>query len=344
MLHNGTVLAEHRGGGLRISTTTEILTSFSRRATLPSGRELDLHRSRWDGPLDGEEFEYCRQRGIPLGYDCAQTGWVTQTCTDEWSADPTSDDRPRLAAPVATADPEQRAAQLRGVVAAEAKRILADVRQGSVSFDEAHQRITSVAADALRGFENGQSLSTSDLCHWTIQSAVADALGTVRGPRHEPPSPSGPGGVTFRSWTTLDAAVYVELLGNPRVWEYLPEPFPSPFTEDTARILIEVAAIAFHHEAVAIEVDGRPIGQCLLRFDQPFAGARAAEVAYWLGENHWGQGWMSRVLPIFTAQSFRSHRVDVIYAWISKDNEASIRVAQRAGFQRDTYPNEGQAR
>jgi RimJ/RimL family protein N-acetyltransferase len=334
----GIVLAAH--GGVLSSTTTEILTSLSGRVTLPSGRVLDLYRSRWDGPLDGEEFEYCRQRGIPLSYDCAQIGWVTQTCTDDWIADPAPVDRPTLAAPVATVDPEQQAAQLRGVVAAEAKRVLADVRQGRISFDAAHERITSTAADELRSFQHEHGLSTSDLCHWALQSAVADALGTIRGPRHEPASPAGRRGVTFRPWTTHDAAVYLELLGNPRVWDYLPEPFPSPFTEDTARTLIEVAAIAFHHEAVAIEVDGRPIGQCLLRFDRPFAGARAAEVAYWLGERYWGQGWMSGVLPIFTARSFRNHRVDVIYAWISKDNEASIGAAQRAGFQRDSYPNE----
>jgi RimJ/RimL family protein N-acetyltransferase len=209
-----------------------------------------------------------------------------------------------------------------------------------MSLDEAHQRLLRAAAEALHVFENEQGLSSSDSCHWTLQTAVADALGAMRGPSHETPSQSGSAVVTFRPWTIHDSAVYVELLGNPRVWEYMPEPFPSPFTEDTARALIDVAAIAFHHDAVAIEVDGRPIGQCVLRFDQQFAGVRAAEVAYWLGENYWGQGWMTRVLPIFTAHSFRRHQVDVIYAWIRTDNEASIRAAQRAGYQRDTYPDE----
>jgi RimJ/RimL family protein N-acetyltransferase len=255
-------------------------------------------------------------------------------------ADLTSGHRGSLAFPFATADPEQRASQLRDVVNADAKRVLADVRQGRMSFDEARERLMCAADDALRAFEEEQGFSTSDLCHWTLQTAVADALGAMRGPRHQTPSLAGPAAVTFRSWTSLDAAIYVELLGNPKIWEHLPEPFPCPFTEDTARILIDVAGIRFHHNAVAIEVDGRPIGQCLLRFDQPFAGVRAAEVAYWLGENYWGQGWMTRVLPIFTSQSFLRHRLDVIYAWISKDNRASIRVAQRAGYQRDTYPGE----
>lgn len=325
-------------GGLRGSAQTET----ERRATLPDGRVLDLNRSRWDGVLDPEEFEYCRLHGVPLGFDCAQNGWVTQTCTDEWRSVEMPDDRPSpAAAQIGDSGPEHRAAQLRTIVEADTERILPHVRHGQMSFDEAQQRLTSAAADALRGFETEHGISTADLCHWTLQSAVADALGAERGPRHQPPPQTlGPGTITFRPWTTLDATVYVELLGNPNVWEYLPEPFPSPFTEETARTLIEVAAIAFHHEAVAIEVDGRPIGQCLLRFNQPFAGSRAAEVAYWLGEDHWGQGWMSRVLPMFTSQSFSRHRVDVIYAWISQGNGASIRVAQGAGYQRDAYPDE----
>lgn len=43
---------------------------------LPSGRQLDLRRSRWDGVLDAEEAAFCRANGIALAYDPAQIGWV----------------------------------------------------------------------------------------------------------------------------------------------------------------------------------------------------------------------------------------------------------------------------
>lgn len=325
-----------RGHVLDARADTE--TSDPGWATLPSGRTLDLGRSRWDGVLDREEYEYCRQHDIPLGYDCTQIGWVIESCADESSAAPMSHALPGPA--VDTADPERRAIGLRGVVEASVARILADVRAGRMSLDAAQLRLELDVAQSMKGFASEHGLPISDLCHWALESVVSRSLGAVRGPRLQSPPASDAAAFAFRPWVPDDAGVYFELLGNPRIWEYLPEPFPSPFTPETARTLIEVASISFHHETAAVEVDGRPIGQCLLRFDQPFAGARASEVAYWLGEEHWGKGLMSRILPVFTHRSFRRHGVDVIYAWIMKDNVASTRVAECAGYQRAPVPFE----
>jgi RimJ/RimL family protein N-acetyltransferase len=310
--------------------------------TLPSGRTLDLYRSRWDGVLDREEYEYCRQHGVALGYDCAQLGWVAQTFSDELGGSLRPEMSTGRATHAAVVDSEQRTLELRGVVEAEAERILTEVRQGRMSLDVAQQRLALVVALSMKPFASEFGLSDCDLGHWVLESAVADALAKVRGPLHQPPVVPESRAFVFRSWTPDDAAAYTDLLGNPRIWKYLPEPFPSEFTLDTARTLIEVSSIGFHHDTVAIEVDGRPIGQCLLRFDRPFAGTRASEVAYWLGEEYWGQGWMGRVLPVFTRRSFQKHSIDVIYAWIMKDNEASIRVAESAGYRRAPFALEGQ--
>lgn len=317
-------------------------SSESAVAVLPSGRSFDLHRSRWDGVLDREEYEHCRQHGVSLGYDCAQNGWVALAFTDESSEVSLNSKISGVGDPVSTMDPEARTLSLRGVVEQESARILADVQQGRMALEAAQQRLTLVTAGAMKEFAKEFGLSDCDLAHWAFESAAADALSAVRQTFHQSQASSEPTEFTFRHWSPDDAVVYTELLGNPRIWEYLPEPFPSEFTVETARTLIEVGAIGFHHDTVAIEVDGRPIGQCLLRFDRPFAGTRAAEVAYWLGEEHWGKGWMSRVLPVFTDRSFRQHSVDVIYAWIMKDNEASIRVAERSGYRRAQFPLEAQ--
>lgn len=309
---------------------------------LLSGRTFDLRRSRWDGVLDREEYDYCRRHGVSLGYDCAQIGWVTQTCIDESSDLPQPPVISGAAPRVAALGSEERTLELRGVVEREVGRILAEVHQGRMSLGKAQQHVTLFAAVAMKGLAKEFGLSDFDLAHWALESAAANALGAVQEPHHQPRVVSVSPSFVFRPWSSDDAVVYAELLGNPRIWEYLPEPFPSEVTVDTARTLIEVGAIGFHHDTAAIEVDGRPIGQCLLRFDRHFAGTRAAEVAYWLGEEHWGKGWMSRILPVFTHRGFRQHSVDVIYAWIMKDNEASIRVAERAGYRRAPFALEAQ--
>ncbi len=56
--------------------------------TLPNGRTLDLSRCRWDGPLDPDEFEFCKANGIPLAYDPVQFGWVPLVCSDTYAHDP----------------------------------------------------------------------------------------------------------------------------------------------------------------------------------------------------------------------------------------------------------------
>ena len=127
-------------------------------------------------------------------------------------------------------------------------------------------------------------------------------------------------GLSFRKWQLSDAGRYVQLLGNPNVWKYLFGECPTPFTEQTARELIEVSWLESYNEVLAIEMDGQPVGQCRLRFDKPFAGVRAAEADYWLGEEYWGKGWMSRILGVYTHRGFEQHPLDLIYLWIMAEN------------------------
>jgi len=211
---------------------------------LPSGRSLDLCRTRWDGVLDTEELAYCRAAGIPLGYDTAQIGWV-----------------------LLDSEPSKPDAQT-------------DVRVAT--------------------------------------------------------------GVTFRRWRDHDGAAHRALLDDRAVWEHLPEQYPEPFTEATSRDLIALANADIGHEVVAVEVDGELVGQCLIRLDHFETPPLTAEVAYWLGREHWGRSVMTRVLPEFVDRCFERHPVEEIYAWIRPDNVASARVAARAGLRRTPVPNEAE--
>ena len=228
----------HRGSGSAHDTATRPAGWVK----LPSGRTLNVRRGRWDGVLDREELEYCRQHGIPLGYDCAQIGWVSMASTDEshWSAEAMP--AASQGAAVAPEGPEHSAVDLRSSVAAEAERVLREVREGSASLEWAQSRLIDAVSTVLPAFAEQYGLSKTDLCHWALRSVVARALAEARGPLHEPPVSADVTAFTFRSWTPDDALRYRQLLGNPKVWEYMPEPFPSPFTEDTARTLIEVGA------------------------------------------------------------------------------------------------------
>jgi RimJ/RimL family protein N-acetyltransferase len=278
---------------------------------LPSGRVLPLDRSRWDGPLDAEELAWCRANGIPLAYDCAQTGWVVASCHD---------DEPMTSPNLATSagrDPESEALQLR-----------ATHRLASSAADDAERNA------AVRDFAARHGVRTASALHFVLQFDAARRRAATAAPPTPAPTPA----FTFRPWTAADAPAYRALLDNPRLWQFLPEPFPGNLTEAMARTLIEVGSLPGRQETLAVERDGTPVGQVLLRFDPAFAGVRAGEVAYWLGEAHWGKGWMPQVLAAFLERSFAAHQLDVVYAWIHDENRASERVAERCGLRRDTFP------
>jgi RimJ/RimL family protein N-acetyltransferase len=147
-------------------------------------------------------------------------------------------------------------------------------------------------------------------------------------------------GLSFRKWQLSDASRYAQLLGNPNVWRFLYGERPNPFTEQTARELIEVSWLESYNEVLAVEMEGQPVGQCRLRFDKPLAGVRAAEADYWLGEEYWGRGWMSKILGVYTRRAFEQHPLDLIYLWIMAENQGSLRVAERAGYRRDAIKNQ----
>lgn len=149
------------------------------------------------------------------------------------------------------------------------------------------------------------------------------------------PAGGGPAELRFRRWDLSDLPTYTRFLRDPAVWHFLPEEYPTPFTEETARGLMEVASLTAIHDIVAVVWKGRPVGQCIFRPERGAGSVRAAEVGYWLGREYWGRGLMSRVLPSFTARCFARHDVDVLYASIREDHAASARVAERAGYRRD---------
>jgi RimJ/RimL family protein N-acetyltransferase len=287
---------------------------------------LHLDRCRWEGPLDAEELAWCRANGVPLAFDCAQIGWVTASCRD--------DTAPELPPQVRAVqdDAETEALRLRDEIRRATKNRAA--RSTTADAQRQLERSTLATIDEMvLGFAAAHGLRAANALHWLLRAEVAAGWPSPE-PKAFPPETTA---FAFRPWTNADAPRYRAMLDNARLWQYLPEPFPAPLTEELAQTLIQLGSIGARQETLAVEFDGRPVGQVLLRFDAPFAGVRVAEVAYWLAEEHWGKGWMVPILGAFLGRSVRQHALDVVYAWIHEDNRASVRTAERCGFRRDSF-------
>ena len=306
----------------------------SRRIILPSGKMFDVQRLRSDGVLGREEIEYCRSAGIPIGYDCLQCGWVALTCEDDLLDSLPSGDSSSAVFP--TADLEREVKIVKSSFTDKARRILGEVESGSCSSADGEKKLWDAADRAADQLAAQFDIVSVDRGRTVLRVAAATAVARIRGPILSSPKTDIQPKLSFRKWQLSDANRYVQLLGNTNVWKYLFGECPAPFTEQTARELIEVSWLESYNEVLAIEMDGQPVGQCRLRFDKPFAGVRAAEADYWLGEEYWGKGWMSRILGVYTHRGFEQHPLDLIYLWIMAENHASVRVAERVGYRRDT--------
>ncbi len=135
----------------------------------------------------------------------------------------------------------------------------------------------------------------------------------------------------LRPWAAADRDAFRALLDNPKIWEHLPEAYPAPLTDEMAEALIELSREAQHHEVRCVEHAGAPIGQVRLAFDAGAPGR--AEISYWLGEAHWGQGHGAAIVELATALGFRTHEwLDTLYARVHAANPASARLLEKAGY------------
>jgi len=146
-------------------------------------------------------------------------------------------------------------------------------------------------------------------------------------------------GLELRHWQPHDIGQYRALLDDPEVWAQLPEPYPDPLGTEIARDLITASNMLDHHEVRAVVFAGQPIGQVRLEFTPGDTVRHEAELSYWLGRAHWGQGFGTAIV----AGAVRRVHVNApgllrLIAKVKPDNRASRRVLEKAGLTAITAP------
>ena len=88
--------------------------------------------------------------------------------------------------------------------------------------------------------------------------------------------------------------------------------------------------------------EGVFVGTINITPDEDDAGARTAEVGYFLGESHQGRGCMGKSLARIIQYAFFKMDIQIIYALVARKNRLSANVLQRAGFRRKNIQNDQQ--
>jgi 8-oxo-dGTP diphosphatase len=137
----------------------------------------------------------------------------------------------------------------------------------------------------------------------------------------------------LRPLNAADAPHFHRLINDWEICRSLPDaPFPysAQLAEEWIAAAVEDRATRrAQHFALVDAGTGMLMGCVGLRLSQ---GQKSAEIGYWLGRAHWGQGYALEAARRVLEWAFAALPIGQITATVAADNEASFAVLNRLGF------------
>lgn len=141
-------------------------------------------------------------------------------------------------------------------------------------------------------------------------------------------------GFVLRPWRADDLVSLVAHADDALVSRSTSDRFPYPYTREDGERFLAGRVVDLSQPVFAIEIDGEACGGIGVR---PGQGERAhsAELGYWLGRRHWGQGWMTRIVATVAPWAMRELALHRLAAMVLAQNPASARVLLKNGFEEE---------
>lgn len=142
--------------------------------------------------------------------------------------------------------------------------------------------------------------------------------------------------IQLRALHPDDAPVLAQLANNRKIWNNVRDRMPFPYTEKDARTFI--ANVANKAGAQVQAIVSEPLGFVgaigLHTGEDIYVGT--AELAYWIGEPHWGKGLASEAVRQMIESGFLKQRLRRIFAKVYAFNYGSARVLEKNGFRQES--------
>ncbi|MBI3759063.1 MAG: GNAT family N-acetyltransferase [Deltaproteobacteria bacterium] len=138
--------------------------------------------------------------------------------------------------------------------------------------------------------------------------------------------------IVLRRWAPTDADALAHLANNRNIWLNLKNRFPHPYARTDAEAWIaHCQAETGSPTQFAIDLDGAAIGGIGVE-QMNDVHRMTAEVGYWVGEPHWGNGIASAAVIEMTRHAFAEFPLVRLQAMVFEWNPASRRVLEKAGY------------
>ncbi|MGC8466916.1 MAG: GNAT family N-acetyltransferase [Acidithiobacillus sp.] len=133
----------------------------------------------------------------------------------------------------------------------------------------------------------------------------------------------------LRTWRPSDRYSLCAQANNPRVWRWLAEGFPKPYTLAAADAWIAHAQDSESELQLAVVFGGAAIGNIGVRAT---GDVRRGHIGYWIGEAFWGLGLATAAGRAFVEHLRAEARFDCLETLVYAGNTASERVLEKLGF------------
>lgn len=129
-----------------------------------------------------------------------------------------------------------------------------------------------------------------------------------------------------------DAIALAKHGNNYKIARNLRDSFPHPYTVEHARAWIQHVKEHESDTRFIISHEEEAIGE--IGFVRQLDVHRfAAEIGYWMSEDHWGKGVGSRALSEVSRYAFEKHGLVRLFADVAEHNVGSCRILEKCGFQ-----------
>jgi len=138
--------------------------------------------------------------------------------------------------------------------------------------------------------------------------------------------------IVLRRWRTSDKEQLAKIANNRKISDNLKDSFPYPYSIDDAKNFICLQQYDDSFSKIfAIEIDNKIAG-CISFFIKDDIYRKNAEIGYYLGEEYWGRGVMTKVIKVVVEYIFNNYDVFRIYAEPFAKNIRSRKVLEKNGF------------
>jgi RimJ/RimL family protein N-acetyltransferase len=136
----------------------------------------------------------------------------------------------------------------------------------------------------------------------------------------------------LRQWKDDDAERLFIIANNKKIYDNLRDAFPHPYSIEDAKKYISSFKEGNERAIVfAIEMDGKIIGN-IGAFFKDDVYRKNTEIGYYLAEEYWGNGIMTKAIRTIVKYLFDSFDIIRIYAEPFARNTGSRKSLEKAGF------------